>query len=145
MGLGDLARAIERTDDQTWLAAAALAHQLEAAGAFVAGLCVLREGQALAERLAMVGAPHAGVALLGGDPSAITLEQFVRAGDVRTRLSMIRHKLVPPATYLRHWSPLARRGRLGLLIAYAWRPMWVMMRAPGAVREWLRARRLGRN
>ena len=69
----------------------------------------------------------------------------MHAGSLRTRLSMIWHKLFPPVTFLRHWSPLARRGRLGTLIAYAWRPMWVMVRALAAVRAWLRAHRLGGN
>jgi hypothetical protein len=144
MGLGDLEHAIERAGDQTWLAAASFARQLDAAGAFVAGLRILPQGQALVERLGLVAAPRVDVALLGGNAAALTIEHFMRAGNLWVRLGMIRHKLFPPTTFVRHWSPLARRGRLGLVAAYAWRPVWVIRRAPRAALDWRRARRLSR-
>jgi hypothetical protein len=51
------------------------------------------------------------------------------------------HKLVPPATFMRKWSRLARRGRIGLLLAYLWRPLWLVGRTPRAMAQWRQARR----
>ena len=43
--------------------------------------------------------------------------------------------------YMRWWSPMARRGRLGLSIAYLWRPFWACAQAARAVPALRRARR----
>lgn len=142
MGLGDLERALERADEDTWGAAAALADRLDATPAFVAGLRTVPAGRALVERLGLESAPALQTALLGerSRAPAVTIERLVRADSLRKRLSMTWRKLIPPVTFMRHWSPLARRGRLGLLLAYLWRPVWVLVRAPAAVAAWRRAR-----
>ena len=143
MGLSDLACAVEDVDGKTWQAAAELAHQLGATTAFVAGLAMVSSGETLIERLELVPAPGMEVALLGSSARApaLTVERFVRAESLRIRLSIIWRKLVPPPTFMRHWSPLARRGRSGLLVAYGWRPVWVLAHALPAVKAWRRARR----
>jgi Uncharacterised nucleotidyltransferase len=139
MGLGDLSRALERVDEETWQAAAQLARQLDATAMFVAGLRLLSAGRTVVERLGLASVPGADAALLRDDPSALTLERFLRA-DPPTRVSMIRHKLFPPVTFMRHWSPLARRGNAGLLLAYTWRPIWMLAQLPATVRAWRRRR-----
>lgn len=141
--LSELSRALERADEDTWRAAAQLARQLEALDVFLSGLRLVPAGQALAARLGIETDRRLEVALLGEESrsSALTLDRFAHAGGVRTGLSMIRHKLVPPKTFIRRWSPLARRGGAGLMIAYAWRPVWVLIRVPAALRAWRRARR----
>ncbi len=142
--LSQLTRVLERADEKTWRDAAALANELGALGVFLAGLRLVPAGQELAARLGIESDPRVEVALLGEESraSALTIERFVHAGSLGTRLSMIRYKLVPPKTFIRRWSPLARRGWIGLMIAYAWRPIWVLIRAPGAIRTWRRAREL---
>jgi hypothetical protein len=41
---------------------------------------------------------------------------------------------------MRTWKPLARRGRHGLALAYAWRPFWVGWQLLVAAIAYLRAR-----
>jgi hypothetical protein len=72
---------------------------------------------------------------------ALTFDRLARASGARERLAIVGHKLLPPPTFMRHWSPLARRGRAGLLLAYGQRLMWVAKTAPGAARAWRHARR----
>jgi hypothetical protein len=59
---------------------------------------------------------------------------------MRDRARLVGHKLAPPATFMHKWSPLARRGPLGLAAAYVWRPFWILSRTPDALRAWARAR-----
>jgi hypothetical protein len=44
-------------------------------------------------------------------------------------------------SFIRAWSPLARRGRVGLAVAYAYRPLWVLWRVGPAVWALARARK----
>lgn len=136
-----LARVIDRMDDQGWRAAADLASMLEATAAFQRGLSFLSAGEDLAERLGLDGDRAIEVELrAAGAPEALTLARVFDADGIAARLSLVRHKLLPPPTFMRKWSPLAGRGRLGLAAAYAWRPIWVATRFPGALRAWARAR-----
>ncbi len=143
MGFADLERALEHGEEATWTAAAALADRLDATAAFLAGLRLTPAGRGLAERLGVVAAPSLDVLLVGdrARSAALTLERFACADDRRTRLSIVCNKLFPPPTFMRHWSPHARRGRPGLAIAYVLRLRWVLTRLPAAVRSWRRARR----
>jgi len=45
------------------------------------------------------------------------------------------------ADFMRWWSPLARRGRLGLTVSFLWRPLWFLGHAGPAYLAWRRARR----
>jgi hypothetical protein len=137
----DLERAIELADEETWLEAAALAVELDASAALAAGLSFAEGGTGLAKRLGLAMQRPVDVTLRAeGSVQALTVERFSRARG-RERLAMLWHKLVPPSTFMRKWSPLARRGRLGLALAYVWRPLWILGSAPGALRAWLAARR----
>ncbi len=137
-----LRRALERVDEGVWRAAAALADDLGALDAFHTGLRLVPAGQLLAARLGIETGSRVEVALVGerSRAPAVSIERFAATNDLRTRLSMIRHKLFPPKTFIHLWSPLGRRGRAGLFAAYAWRPVWVLLRVPAAVRAWRRAR-----
>jgi hypothetical protein len=64
----------------------------------------------------------------------------MQARGMRDRARLVGHKLAPPATFMRKWSPLERRGPLGLAAAYVWRPFWILSRTPHALRAWARAR-----
>jgi hypothetical protein len=140
-----LARAIDRMDDDGWRAAAELASTLRATAAFRLGLRLLPAGEDLAQRLGLARDSAIDVELrAAGSAEALTLARVFDADGVGPRLSLVRHKLVPPPTFMRKWSPLARQGRLGLAAAYAWRPIWVASRVPGAAWAWARARRATR-
>ena len=140
-----LARAIDRMDDDAWRAAAQLASKLQATAAFQRGLGFLPAGAELARSLGLISAPVIEVELRAANaPEALTLARLLGARGIAPRVSLIRHKLVPPPTFMRKWSPLARQGRLGLAAAYAWRPIWVASMVPRAAWAWARARRATR-
>jgi hypothetical protein len=48
---------------------------------------------------------------------------------------------VPTPAFMRHWFPQARRGPLGMVLAYLWRPLWLVLRLPPSAIAWLRAHR----
>lgn len=139
----ELERAIGRGEHSTWDEAAGIAARLGASGAMGAGLRMVPGGADLARRLGLPESPPVDVALRAAKapPVALGFDQLARAQDTRARLTILRHKTIPPATFMQAWSPLARRGRAGLLIAYAWRPLWLLVRAPAGFRAWNRARR----
>lgn len=140
-----LARAIDRASHDTWRAAAELASKLHATAAFQRGLGFLPAGAELARSLGLNAAPDIEVELRAANtPEALTLARLLDARGIGPRLSVVRHKLVPPPTFMRKWSPLALQGRLGLTIAYLWRPIWVASRVPRALWAWVRARRATR-
>ncbi len=137
-----LARALDRVDEDTWRAAAALASTLRAEDAFTQGLSMLPAGAALADRLGLPPVTAVAVRLRAERAvEALSVERFHRTRGVRARASFVRHKVVPPPTFMRKWSPLARRGRAGLLLAYLYRPIWILRRSPAALRAWNDAQR----
>ena len=140
--IGDLGRAIKLADERIWEEAAHLARKLEATGAFAAGLRLLPEGERLAAslRLPSAGSGEPSLHATLAPPEALTVERLAGASGLRERVAIVRHKLFPPPTFMRHWSPRARRGRLSLLIAYVRRLVWVTRSTPRAVRAWRRAR-----
>jgi hypothetical protein len=74
-------------------------------------------------------------------PIALGFEQLAQAHGVRARVSIMWHKLFPPAGFMRHWDPQASDSRLGLLRAYLRRPVWLLRHAPEGFRAWREARR----
>jgi Uncharacterised nucleotidyltransferase len=140
--LADLERAVSAADEETWRAAAELAASLRATPAFAAGLRLTPAGRVLADRLGLPADLPTDVAIRAdtAPPIALGLDQLAKAEGVRARLAILWHKLVPPATFMRHWSPLARQSRLGLVLAYLWRPLWLLARLPTGFRAWWRAR-----
>lgn len=141
--LAELERALAQADEETWRAAADLAMAVDATAAFAAGLRLVSPGRELAARLALPTGRPLDVELRAAvaPPVALGLEQLARAGGVRERLAIVRWKLAPPRTFMRWWSPLARRGRAGMLLAYAWRPVWLLLHTPAGYRAWREARR----
>jgi hypothetical protein len=140
----ELELAVIRADEATWRAVADLAREIDAGAALVTGLRLAPSGAALADRLDVPAASSVEVHLRAqGVAHGLTVARFAEAGSVE-RLAIVRHKVVPPATFMRKWSPLARRGRLGLAAAYLWRPVWLLSRTPRALREWRSAKRASR-
>jgi hypothetical protein len=141
--LDDLRRALERTPIEVWRKAASLARRLQAESAFARGLGQNPEGARLAHELGLESAPTMEVELraLGAPQIALTMEWVARSGGLRTKAALLARKLLPSPEFMRSWSPLAKRGRLGLVAAYAWRVVWGIGRLPLALSYMRKAHR----
>jgi Uncharacterised nucleotidyltransferase len=141
--LEDLRQALARVEESEWERVLGLACAYRGVPAFSAGLRLLPEGEDLALRL--------GLGEVRSFQHEIRREDNVIAEELYALLSVdtgIRRKLVvaasdflPRPDYMRWWSPLARRGRLGLAFAYLWRVIWVIGQAPAAIHTLWRIRR----
>jgi Uncharacterised nucleotidyltransferase len=138
----DLERALARVDEQGWREAAEVARRLDALPAFSNGLKQLPEGAALAERLGVADARSVPMDLrASGVPLTEGLHELLEARGLRGKARVVLSELAPNPTFMRWWSPLARRGRLGLIAAYIWRPIYMLLHVPAALRELVRALR----
>lgn len=139
----DLERGAARVDLDTWRAAAALAESLNATTAFASGLRLVEPGRAIADALELPagGAVDAALKASSPPPMALGFEQFARTKGLRARLTMVRHKLFPPVTFVKRYSPEAPRGLVGIARAYLRRWRWLITRAPAGFRAWRKARR----
>jgi hypothetical protein len=72
---------------------------------------------------------------------ALGIEQLARAHGWQERAEILRHKLVPPPAFIRHWWPPAARNSWMLMLGYAYRPIWLVCKAPAGLRAWRTARR----
>jgi hypothetical protein len=142
--LDDISLAIAQLPHDTWVEAAELAAELDATAAFAAGLLANPDGRELAERLGISDARSVDALLRGADvPLAQGFNELAATPGMRAKLGLMVDELFPSPEFMRWWSPLAGRGRLGLALTYAWRPIWLALRAgPGFV-AWRRARREG--
>ncbi len=128
----DLARALERFPFETWLAAAELAHELDAVLPFTAGLWMVDGGRATATQL---GLDSGGIA-------AFSLDRVARARGWRAKARMALRIAFPEPAYMRSFDrPLSRLGAPGLVAAYAWRPLELAARGPRALLAYRQARR----
>jgi hypothetical protein len=141
--LRDLERGIELASVGEWRRAAELAEQIGATEAFAAGLRLVPAGAALADELALVRTWSPIVALRSATPPH-TAFGFDRLAETRGlgRLRLVAHELVPSPSFMRDWFPTARRGRLGLVLAYLYRPLWLAWWAPRGYLAWRRAKRV---
>jgi len=139
----DLRRALERGTPEQWRDVRRLAERLDAVHMLATGLRLAPEGQAVAESLRLVGAPPADAARNRGSraPLAVGMERLADTPTARAKARLLLREVFPSPAYLRFWRPLARRGPVGLALAYVWRPLWLCWHAPASVSEWRRARR----
>jgi hypothetical protein len=141
--LEDLRRAATRIAPERWEQARALAEELGAGDAFAAGLRLTAEGDAVADALGV--GHHASTALWlkthDSDPAAWTLARLEATPVGAARRSLALRMLVPPPHLMRSFVPLARRGHVGLAVAYLVRPARLAVRAGPALADWHRARR----
>ena len=124
-----------------------LSPEIDATAAMVSGLGFLSEGVAVAERLGLE-AKLSRVEVLRrstrGTNSALQLERLLSPHTKGHRVAFVLRRLFPPPARMREALPLARRGGLGLALAYLLRPV---IRLPGLLRglvSWIRAARAGR-
>jgi hypothetical protein len=141
--LTDLERALECVPDGVWRAAHELAVVLDAVPRFLAGLYMRPRGAELVDRLQLEGTIDAPSLLYaqGIPPVAEGVERLRTTSDPRARARLVIRELVPTRQFMKAWSPLARRGALGLMLAYCYRPVWLLVKLPAALRANARARR----
>ena len=142
--LEDLRRAIALAEIPVWESAYESARDLDGVPTFASGLRLVPEGAELAGRLGIpAGARSVAHEIRFEDvPTAEGIDALLRPGlGTRERLRQIGGELWPRPEFMRWWSPLARRGRLGLAISYPWRWLLLARRAPRGLVTVLRARR----
>jgi hypothetical protein len=131
--LEDLQRATARSSPETWRQAAAMAQGLRAAPQMSRGLHAVAGGDGLA---ASLGLPDPA----GGREDTSGFERFAAASSASERLGLLSNALFPPPDYLRWSSSLARRGSLGLALAYVLHPFLAAARASRGFVMWRRER-----
>jgi hypothetical protein len=142
----DLQQAVRRAPEENWAEALRLAEHLDAAPNLSTALRFLPEGRVLADRIGADHAPSADAALrLSEVPMVEGFQELAEASGMRERLALILRELFPTPTFMRWWSPLARRGRRGMVAAYLWRPLYLVAHAPRALLAWSRSRRATRS
>jgi hypothetical protein len=142
-GLADLDLACARVDASEWQRAAKLAGQLGALEPFGAGLRLHPRGARIADALGLpvAGSRELALLLATPPPTAMGFERLATADGARARIRVMVDEVAPRPSFMWVWHPLARRGRLGLALAYLWRPLWLLWNAPRGLRAWGRARR----
>ncbi len=141
--LEDLRRALARVEESKWSSALELARAYRGIPAFAAGLRLLPEGRDLACRLDLDEVRSLRRELRREDN--VIAEEFYAllsaSVGLRRKLAIVAGDVFPRPDYMRWWSPLARRGKLGLACAYLWRAIWVIGEAPRAIHTLWRVRR----
>ncbi len=136
----DLRRAIAVAPESTWREARELAVRLDAEETFATGLRLTPEGSALALALGAGQRESEGSILrMARVPTAEGFLELSRVPSLRGKLALALRELFPNPAFMRWWTPLARRGGLGLLAAYGWRLLWLGYRAIPGYRAWRRA------
>lgn len=142
--LDDLRRAVDRVSIEVWREAAVLADEIDALGAFAAGLRLIPEGCSLAERIELSEEIPLDAALRAASapPMAIALDWLAHGPLTRRqKLAFVVRKVCPPPAFLRASSPLANRGPLGLAAAYLVRVGSLVRRLPRGLAAMRHARR----
>ena len=141
--LKDLILALGTLPEVLWGEAADLAVTLEAAATFEAGLSLLPEGADLAARLGLPANDSLEAALRASPATrhALGLEWLLQTRGLGAKASLLARKLAPPPAYMRAWLDLAQKGYPGLILAYAWRPLYLLLEAPLTIHSWWRTRR----
>jgi len=142
--LEDLRRAIARAGEQLWQQALGLAEDLDGVPTFATGLRLLPEGAELARRLGIgeqVRSQRHDVSF-ERVPTAEGLDALLQPGaSTGERVRTVFDEFFPRPEFMRWWSPLARRGRAGLIASYPWRWLWLLFNVPRGLLAVRRARR----
>jgi hypothetical protein len=142
----DLERALARVSFDAWRDAARLAERLGALPTFAAGLVTVPESRALAERLGIADVSSVDTLLRAAQvPLAEALNELLATPGLRAKLRALVRELAPTPDFMRWWLPRRASGRIGLALAYVWRPIYLVSRLPAAIRAVWRARRAAGN
>jgi hypothetical protein len=138
----DLERAIATIPASIWEEARDLARRLDGAVAFAAGLRLLPAGAELADELGVEAGESVKMTLrLENVPMSEGFAELAAARGLLGKLRLLARELFPNAAFMRWWTPLAQRGRLGLAAAYAWRFGWLATHAVPGYLAWRRAKK----
>jgi hypothetical protein len=141
----DLTQAIRLGKPADWSAATRLAGDLGATGTFAAALALLPEGRALAAELDVASEPSITATLrIDSTPTAEGFAELAAAKGVPAKIRLVRREAFPGREFMRWWTPIARRGRIGMLVAYCWRLTWLATHAIPGIIAWLRLDRPAR-
>jgi putative nucleotidyltransferase-like protein len=141
--LEDLRRALALLEEAEWSGALELARAYHGVPAFAAGLRLLPEGEDLARRLDL-GEVRSFQHEIRREDNVIAEELYALLSadtGIRKKLVIAASDIFPLPDYMRWWSPLARRGKLGLAGAYLWRVIWIIGQAPRAIHTLWRIQR----
>jgi hypothetical protein len=133
--LEDLRRALACVEESEWWRALELARAYRGVPAFAAGLRLLPEGGDLARRLDL-GEVRSFQHKIRREDNVIAEELYALLSadaGIKRKLVIAASDIFPLPDYMRWWSPLARRGKLGLALTYLWRTIWIIGQAPGAI------------
>ncbi|WBB82078.1 nucleotidyltransferase family protein [Micromonospora sp. WMMD882] len=139
----DLERALAVFPVEAWRGAASIAARYDAVEAYALGLRLAAPGAELATVLGLPDgcAPARWLTAQRAPGTTISLARLAELPGTPTRLRHVVRRLAPSPAMIRLTSPLARRGRCGLLLAYAGRLARHAANLPRAVRELRAARR----
>jgi len=131
----DLRRAIVLADEPLWWHALERARKFDGVRAFASGIKLLPEGVDIARRLGIENVSSTRHELRRrGIQTAEGIDTLLTPGlGVRRRFGIVTQEFFPPPAFMRHWTPLARHGRLGLVAAYLWRAIWLVLHLPVAM------------
>ena len=143
----DLARALDRVGTETWRTAGSLAERLGAQAAFAAGLRMHPDGARVCAELAVPSGPNVEARMMADSASyaSWTLRRVLTTPGTIRKLRILAPRVFPKPDFMRVWYPLARRGRVGLALAYLRRMAWLVVEAPRALRAVRRASRAARD
>lgn len=139
----DLARGLAVLPPVVWNEALTLSVEFKAGASFAAGLRLLPPGRVLAERLKLPISSSVDVRLhaMSAPPLAFGFAALHQIDGVGRKLRFLTRNLVPTPAYMRFLSPLARRGRLGMIAAYVCRWLFLVRYAASGYRAWRRVYR----
>ena len=141
--LEDLRRALALAEQAEWPRALELARAYKGVPAFAAGLQLLPEGEDLARRLGL-GEVRSFRHEIRREDNVIAEELYALLfadTGIRQKVVIAASDIFPKPDYMRWWSPLAQRGKLGLAFAYLWRMIWIIGQAPAAIHTLWRIQR----
>jgi len=141
----DLERAIAVAGHHAWERASELAFRVDGERAFAAGLGLVPTGMQIRGSLGLTALPLTErLALNLNDPlvpGAPAYHALAYQRGVVARGRFVVRKLFPPASFMRLKYPVAQSGRTGLVLAYAYRLLWMIRWAVPGLRAWRRARK----
>lgn len=132
----DVEQAVARLPRPVWVEAARVARDLDATPALAAGLLIAAGGAELVSALGLPPPDRADVLLRAGNapPLAVGIDWLTRSEGAGRRAAYVARRVFPTPSEMRRWAPIARRGPVGLALAYVLRPFWLVAKLPAALR-----------